>query len=469
MQADLIVVGAGPAGMAATATAAEKGLRVLILDEQPRAGGQIYRDVERSGSKRIDILGQDYLAGLPLAEGLAEPGITHVTGATVWQIEPDGTVAYSVDGRAAMAYGRRLLLATGALERSMPVPGWTLPGVMTAGAGQILLKESGVVATRAVLAGSGPLLYLIGAQMIRAGKPPLAMVETQSRSDLFGAMRYIGGAIRGWRYLAKGLGLLAEIRKAGVPRYTAASQIAVEGTDRVEALDFVSGGKRHRIECQTVFLHHGVVPNTQASRSLDLPHRWDSTQACFIPETDAWGRSEISTVFVAGDGAGIGGAKVAEHAGRLVAVAVAHDLQQISTAERDRAAASICTEYDKDQAVRPFLDHAYPPYAGALQPADDTIVCRCEEVTAADVRRYASLGCKGPNQTKAFGRPGMGPCQGRYCGLTVTSLLAKETGQDMDQTGYFRIRPPLKPVTLGELAAMDETPEPSAGETQNEA
>ena len=133
----------------------------------------------------------------------------------------------------------------------MPVPGWTLPGVMTAGAGQILLKESGVVATRAVLAGSGPLLYLIGAQMIRAGKPPLAMVETQSRSDLFGAMRYIGGAIRGWRYLAKGLGLLAEIRKAGVPRYTAASQIAVEGTDRVEALDFVSGGERHRIECQT--------------------------------------------------------------------------------------------------------------------------------------------------------------------------------------------------------------------------
>jgi hypothetical protein len=109
----------------------------------------------------------------------------------------------------------------------------------------------------------------------------------------------------------------------------------------------------------------------------------------------------------------------------------------------------------REMAIRPFLDAAYPPYSEAIAPADNTIICRCEEVRAGDIRSYAKLGCLGPNQAKAFGRAGMGPCQGRFCGLTVTALLAQVNGTSPDETGYYRIRPPLKPVTLGELAAMD--------------
>ena len=176
--ADLIVIGAGPAGMAAAATAASAGLDVVILDEQPQAGGQIYRDVTRAAPARGHILGDDFSDGLPLVQGLENNGISHVTGATVWKIDADGQVAYSVQGRGAVAQGARVLLATGALERSMPIPGWTLPGVMTAGAAQILLKQSGLLPRRAVLAGSGPLLYLIASQMVSAGTPPLALVET---------------------------------------------------------------------------------------------------------------------------------------------------------------------------------------------------------------------------------------------------------------------------------------------------
>jgi NAD(P)H-nitrite reductase large subunit len=109
-------------------------------------------------------------------------------------------------------------------------------------------------------------------------------------------------------------------------------------------------------------------------------------------------------------------------------------------------------------AARPFLEAAYPPYAGALSPADSTIICRCEEVTAGDIRATAKLGCLGPNQTKAFGRAGMGPCQGRYCGLTVTRLLADANGRTPDQTGSYRIRAPIKPVTLGELSQLAVAP-----------
>ncbi|KUJ85700.1 FAD/NAD(P)-binding oxidoreductase [Ruegeria marisrubri] len=451
---DLIVIGAGPAGMAAAATAAEAGLSVTLLDEQQRLGGQIYRDVDRVAPKRGDILGADYTHGATLTAAIRRQGIEHVEGAVVWAIEDGFRVSFTKDGRGAQVSGDRVILATGALERPMPVPGWTLPGVITAGAAQILLKQSGVLPRRAVLVGSGPLLYLIAAQMVRAGTPPLALVETQTRGDLLGAARHLGGALRGWNYLAKGLAMLSEIRRAGVSRYAGATAVAVEGSDRAEAVSFQCGGTRHRIDCDTVLLHHGVVPNTQAARSLGVTHEWDAGQSCFSPVRDRWGATNVEGVFIAGDGAGIGGAKVAEIAGRIAALKVAEELGKLSESERDRKAAPLHRQRAGESAVRPFLDAAYPPFREALAPEDATIVCRCEEVTAGDIRRYAKLGCLGPNQTKAFGRAGMGPCQGRYCGLTVTALLAQANGLSPDETGYYRIRPPLKPVTLGELAAM---------------
>lgn len=457
MKRDLAIIGAGPAGMAAAAQAAELGLSVTVLDEQPRAGGQIYRDVDLASSARGSILGADYTDGRRLTEDLRQSGAEHISGAVVWAIEDSFRISYTCNGRGAQIEADRILLATGALERPMPMPGWTLPGVMTAGAGQILLKQSGIVAQGAVLVGSGPLLYLIAAQMVRASTPPAAMIETQTWGDTISALRHVGGALRGWSYMAKGLKMLDEIRRAKVPRYTGATRIAVEGEGKAEAVTFTHKGGKQRIACETVFLHHGVVPNTQAARSLGICHHWDARQGAFVPELDAWGQSDVAGIFIAGDGAGIGGAKLAEHAGRLAALKIAENADRLSTKDCNRLAAPLRSAMTRERASRPFLDAAYPPYGAALHPADSTIICRCEEVTAGDVRGYAKLGCIGPNQTKAFGRAGMGPCQGRYCGLTVTALLAKATGRSPDETGYYRIRPPLKPVTLGELAAMNDT------------
>ncbi|WP_435661327.1 NAD(P)/FAD-dependent oxidoreductase [Leisingera caerulea] len=454
---DLAIIGAGPAGMAAAAEAARQGLSVTLLDEQNRPGGQIYRDVDRAGGPRGAILGQEYLHGATLTAGLGQAGITHLSGAVVWAIEDGFRISFIRDGRGEQVEAARVILATGALERPMPLPGWTLPGVMTAGAAQILLKQSGVLPRRAVLAGCGPLLYLIAAQMVRAGTPPLALIETQTAASPLAAARHLPGALRGWRYLAKGLKMLAEIKRAGVPRYTGATDIAVAGSTRADAVTFRSKGQEHRISCDTALLHHGVVPNTQTARSINVPHVWSEAQQCFVPEVGSWGETGKDGVLIAGDGAGIGGAMAAEYAGRIAALKAAEELGRITAPERDRLAAPLFSRRSRETAVRPFLDAAYPPYAGAVRPADSTIVCRCEEVTAGDIRSYARLGCLGPNQAKAFGRAGMGPCQGRYCGLTVTALLAEANGQTPDETGYYRIRPPIKPVTLGELAAMDDS------------
>jgi NADPH-dependent 2,4-dienoyl-CoA reductase/sulfur reductase-like enzyme len=452
---DIAILGAGPAGMAAAARATQLGASVVVLDEQPSPGGQIYRNVDQASAAQHRILGPDYSHGRSLTQALRKSGAVHRAGATVWDVSRDGLVTYSKGGQPTQIRARHLILATGATERPMPLPGWTLPGVMTAGAAQILLKSGALVARDPVLIGSGPLLYLLAAQMIAAGRKPRAMIETQSRSDMWSARHDLPGALRGWRYLAKGAGLLTKIMAAGIPRYTAAREITLEGADALTSVRFTSHGKPHEIATKTALLHHGVVPNTQISRALRLEHAYDQSQRCFVPQVDGLCLSSEPNISIAGDGAGIGGAKVAALSGEIAAFGAASRLGFITPQTQQAGVAPLQRKRQHELHARPFLDRAYPPAAQSLSPADTTLICRCEEVTAGDIRRFAKLGCKGPNQAKAFGRAGMGPCQGRFCGLTVTELLAQETGQSQDDTGALRIRAPLKPVTLGELAAYD--------------
>lgn len=456
-QVDLAIVGAGPAGIAASVEAAALGLSVVLLDEQPRAGGQIYRDIERATKQKLEVLGRDYAAGQRLIDALTSSNVQHVPGASVWQVDQEGVVCFTVAGKGHSLSASRVLFATGAIERPVPIPGWTKPGVMMAGAGQILLKQSGIVAKRAVIAGSGPLLYLIAAQMVRAGTPPLALVETQTRRDILRAQRHFLGVLFGWRYLVKGLTLLAELRRAGVKRYQAATDLEIHGQDVVERLHFKRRGQSREIACDTVFLHMGVVPNVQLSRALGLHHEWNEAQHCFRPILNEWGGSSAKRIYIAGDGAGISGAKGAEIAGRVSALKIAADLGKLPDPDLLRRAKPFQDMLARERAIRPFLDVAYPPSGEVIAPPDQVVVCRCEEVTAGDIRRYAEMGCEGPNQTKAFGRPGMGPCQGRYCGLTVSSILATAHSRTEQETGYYRIRPPVKPLTVGELAEFQPT------------
>src|SRR5215470_3534362 len=188
---DLAIVGAGPAGMAAAALAGEVGLDTVLLDEQDGPGGQIYRGIERAAAPTP--LGDDYLAGKPLAAALRASGVQYRPGTTVWHIDPDGTVSLTSNGVSDALVAKRILLATGAVERPVPIPGWTLPGVMTVGAAQILLKASNVVPEgRSVLAGQGPLVYLAALQLARAGAPPLAVLETTPHANYHAAAQYIG-------------------------------------------------------------------------------------------------------------------------------------------------------------------------------------------------------------------------------------------------------------------------------------
>lgn len=456
---DVAVIGAGPAGLAAATQAARAGLSVVVLDEQESVGGQIYRAIERSDAQRREILGPDYQAGSAIATAFARSGARYVPNASVWQVTREKTVHYLKDGKVGSFEAKRVVLATGALERPFPIPGWTLPGVLTAGAAQILLKSAGEVPSEPpMLVGCGPLLYLLGWQYVRAGVPIRALVDTTRHEDRWRAKRYMVSALRAWPYLSKGLQLMRTLRDAGVPMHEAADDLRVEGVigedgaERANALTFSVRGVSHRIEANVILLHQGVVPNTQFSLSLRALHKWDDAQLCFTPTTDKWGELDVPGIFVAGDGGGIGGAQAAEMQGEVTALAIAQQLGAIDEKTRDQSAAPRMRRLAEVMRIRPFLDSLYRPRDENRVPKDEVIVCRCEEVTAGQLRQFVALGCLGPNQAKSFGRCGMGPCQGRMCGLTVTEVIADARSVTPETVSYYRIRPPIKPLTLGELA-----------------
>ena len=448
---DVVIIGAGPAGMAAAIEAATAGLSVVLLDENVAPGGQIYRAVEAASGGKAAVLGKDYMAGKMLVDEFRACGARYLPGAAVWNIGTDKWIEYSRDGRSARIQAEVIVAATGALERPCPLPGWTLPGVTTVGALQILIKTSGIVHEDVVLVGSGPLLWLLAAQMTEAGAPPKAVVENLPKGRLMAAMPHLLNALRAKEYLFKGLSLIRQARKAGVPVYRNATDIRIEGDTSASAVSFVSGGKAQRIESTTIALHQGVVPNQQVTRLMRCQHFWDSRQQCFRPRLSDHGETSMTNLFVAGDGGGIQGAKSAEMQGRLVGMHVA---EQKGKLRSDRQA-KLREGVQREAQVRPFLEALYAPAPGIIAPADSTVVCRCEEVTAGSIREAVNVGALGPNQVKSFLRTGMGPCQGRMCGPVLGEIVAAELETKVPDAGLLTIRPPLKQIPLEEVAAMD--------------
>ncbi len=451
---DLVVVGAGPAGLSAASEAARHRLSVLLVDEAPSPGGQIYRAVTETPLQNRAVLGPDYWRGEAIAASFAASGADYLPQATVWHLDAERCIGLSLNGHAATVTAGRVVLATGALERPFPVPGWTLPGVMSVGAAQTLLKSSGIVAQgRVVLAGCGPLLWLLASQYLAAGHPPTAILDTTPAGNWRAALGAAGGFLRS-PYLRKGLGLMLRVRRT-VKVIGGVTGLSIEGTEaHATSVTYRRSGQDARIAVDHVLLHQGVTPNVNLANAAGCAFVWDEEQACFRPTVDDWGNSSLDGIAIAGDGAGIGGAEIAACAGQLAGLEAARVLGRIDEAERDRLAAPSRERMRLYGRGRAFLDRLYRPAPHFRQAHDDAVACRCEEVTGRQIREAVTMGVPGPNQLKAMYRCGMGPCQGRLCGLTVVETIAAARGVSPAEVGYYRLRTPVKPLTLAELASM---------------
>lgn len=452
---DVVVVGAGPAGLAAAATAAGAGLSTLLLDENAGPGGQVWRAIDTTPVRAPDLLGRDYWAGAGLVAEARASGAEILQGATVWGLDRNLEVAVSIGGGSRFVTARRVVLATGALERPFPIPGWTLPGVMTAGAAQTLLKSSGLVPEgRTVLAGQGPLLWLLAAQILRLGGSIDLILDTADRANWRQAWRYAPGFLF-TPYFAKGLALMREVR-AKVRVVSGVTALSAEGDGRVERVAYTAGGRRETLPVDTLLLHQGVVPNVNLAMAAGVKHAWDPIQLCWAPVLDETLATSVPGIAIAGDGAGIGGAPAAVVRGRIAGLAAVEALAPTAI-RRGPSMETLRVARDRAERGRRFLDLLFRPSRAFRIPDGDTVVCRCEEVTARDIRDAVAIGATGPNQLKAYRRTGMGPCQGRLCGLTVTELMADARGMTPEEIGYYRLRPPVKPITLAELADMPQS------------
>jgi NAD(P)H-nitrite reductase large subunit len=218
----------------------------------------------------------------------------------------------------------------------------------------------------------------------------------------------------------------------------------------------VCGSRRETIPVQLLLLHQGVVPNVNLAMAAGIEHRWDDLQLCWSPVLDHDCNTSVEGIAIAGDGAGIGGAGAAIVRGRIAARAAVEALAPAAAAKL-APMATLKASLDQAERGRAFLDTLFLPARQFRVPSGDTIVCRCEEVSAKDILDAVAIGATGPNQLKAYRRTGMGPCQGRLCGLTVTELMAQGRGKTPQEIGHYRLRAPVKPITLAELAAMPKT------------
>ncbi|MER8454232.1 NAD(P)/FAD-dependent oxidoreductase [Mesorhizobium sp. M1428] len=451
---DLVVIGAGPAGLAGAIQAQKLGLSVVVLDDGVRPGGQIYRNLENLTETMQSVLGKNYRNGEKLLKDARYMALDVRTETAVWHISADKTVYFIRHDEVASVSAGAIMLATGALERPFPIPGWTLPGVMTAGAAQIAMKVgSAIPAGRIVLAGCGPLLYLVAGQLAQAGANVQAVLDITPRMNYWRAIRYAKLDFTSLSQILDGIGMIRAISAQGIRRVRHVEDIKVRGENRAEVVEYSTSGESGTIEAECVLLHQGVVPNIQLHRHLGCEVRWDDSQLCFHPVVDGHWQTSVPGIFAVGDNASIMGAKASEYSARSAALYIAQNAKGTQDLKTVNA---IHKKFRRLTGMRNFLDILYqPPVQFRVPTLSDTIICRCEEITAGEITELARSGCAGPNQAKFFTRCGMGPCQGRNCGLTVTELFADASGKSPHEVGYYNIRSPIRPVKLGALAGVE--------------
>ncbi len=464
MNDDVLIIGAGPAGMAAALALDTAGARVRVVEEQPAAGGQVYRAVQRVQRERpeqLPLYGPDYARGLDISRQFDAAGIEISYTTSVWDISVENgvpSIGLLQGDNATIEKPRHIILATGAMERPTPFPGWTLPGVMTVGAAQTLYKESALLPdSPPVIVGTGPLVYLFVKQMLDAGMKPALILDTGPKSvDMSCWGSLLSALSTDFSALYKGWSWLREINQAGIERITGINALKAHGRSSLQSIEYRHNGKTHQVSTDLLLAHDGVIPNNHLTMAAGCEQQWNKLQHYWQPICDDQGLSSQAGISLAGDCAGIKGAEAAQCSGRVVGWQVAAKLGLVDQLRYQQQTIQERKKLKRIAVIRKFLDQHYHPFDEFQTPKEnDTTVCRCEQVSVAELREVAAMGCMGPNQAKAFTRCGMGPCMGRLCGNTVSQLFAKYHDKTVSEIGHYRIRPPVRPLTLKQLSNLD--------------
>jgi NADPH-dependent 2,4-dienoyl-CoA reductase/sulfur reductase-like enzyme len=449
-QPRVIVIGAGPAGVRCAQTLVAAGLRPVVVDENRRDGGQIYRrqpdqftrpyaKLYGTEAARAEALHTSFDALRAQVDYLPETLAWNISGGKLYVVRDQRSRALPYDA---------LVICSGATDRLMPVKGWHYAGTYSLGAAQIALKaQACAIGRRIVFMGTGPLLYLVASQYVKAGANVAAVLDT---SPLMRRVAALPKLLARPAVLRNGLALVAGLKRAGVEVLTGVTPVEIAGSadDGVQGVVVRDkGGNERAFDCDAVGMGYHLRPETQLADLARCAFRFDQETRQWLPEADEDGRTSVPGVYLAGDGMKVLGADAAEIGGRLAALAVLKDLKR-DVAEADLRA--LRAEQARMERFRQGLAQAFPwPAQQAAALPDDAIVCRCEAITAGELRRtVAEMGAREANRAKALCRVGMGRCQGRYCGHAGAEIIAHAAGVPVELVGRLRGQAPVKPLSM---------------------
>ena len=461
LECDVLIVGAGPAGMSAATRIADAGATVVVVDERSEPGGQFFKQLATSYSfahtNPSDI---QYRDGAVLIEKLMNSNAQFISGATVWGTfrDKDGNleICIAAETKSYIVRTGQLVLATGAFE-SVPVfPGWTVPGVMTTGAAQSLVRAYRVAPGQKILiAGNGPLNLHLAYELVIGGIDVVAVAESAPRPFPRRTFAAIGAFMSSPNLMLRGIGYLGVLRKHGVPIFYGHHILRAEGDGRVRSGSIAKIGRDKRLlpgtekqyEVDAMCVGYALHPSNELARSLGCKHAV-VTPGLVAPVRDGNGQTNIAGVFVIGDGGVLGGANVAMAEGRLAAHAILRNLLSDSS-NFDRRDRNLLRRHRRFQRNL-WSVYKAPDVAPALP---DTPICRCEMVTLDTIKTLIKSGVHDMGSLKRLSRAGMGPCQGRYCQKQIAMLLADMTGNVPAAEEMFASQLPIKPTLIANVAA----------------
>jgi thioredoxin reductase len=460
-QFDVAVVGLGPAGMTAAVELAGMGLSVAVFDENVRPGGQIYRqdppEFKSTPGDAVALKDRDGRQLIARFNQAAEV-LKVYQDTVIWGIFDGHRLTFNCDQGSDIVTFKKLVLCEGACERVVPFPGWTLPGVLTLGGLQrFILHQHLLPGQRMVLSGSGPLLLAVAAELLKAGAKGLTVCEASSFKGAAGLMRELSTQ---QGLLPEALSYLLALARWRTLIHRSRAVIAARGNGRVEEVDIARldvnwkpvPGSRKTLPVDVVGLGFGFQPMARLCRMAGCALVFDTIQRAFRPVVDTFMRTSVTDVYAAGDSTGIGGAKMAAVDGRIVACHIAAELGRISASDLDRRFHPLYLEKLKIGRYIARLERMFTPRRGIYDMVtDDTVVCRCEEATAGDIRTAVRNKHFNLNAIKKRTRLGMGPCQGKTCETTAAEL-ALRAGAPLPDLGSLNIRTPVSPVPMWSLA-----------------
>jgi NADPH-dependent 2,4-dienoyl-CoA reductase/sulfur reductase-like enzyme len=466
---DLVIIGGGPAGIAAAATASKHGLEVAIIDERPTLGGQIYKRVGPGFKvKSAKEVGKDYFLGEELINELDNSSVEVFLETLVASIE-DSAVVVARNGKSAekLKY-KKLLISPGAYDRPVAFPGWTLPGVITAGAAQSLVKTQRVnPGSRIFFAGSGPLALAFPAQLSGYGANIVGIIEAAPRPGIFKALRILLAVIGNLDLMRDAAKYQIHLISNRIPMAYGRIIVSANGKDRVESVTHAKVDKNWRVipgtektvEVDALCIGYGFFPSVELFRLLDCELEYEESRGGAVVKLDNWGATSVANVFGAGDGTGISGSYVAIARGRLAALKIAAELGKISEKSLSSLAAGYQRTFNRRTKFQSAINNAYEIKDGIYELADNgTVICRCESVKLESILPSLESTID-PSVVKAYTRCGMGLCQGRNCQRQISALIAQKHGISISQITQATPRFPTKPIKLGQIADATVTSE----------